>query len=556
MEHIISLLKDVISENSVLLTTAEQLVPYLRGTEGLEHFDDKRRFAFAAIKVSTIDDIKSLIRLANNCTDQDHSFSIYPICSGRNWGYGTSQPASVAKNTLILDLSELNKIELNQELGLATIQPGVTQQQLSDYVEQQGDKFIVPVSGAGPECSILSNAVERGYGITPHQDHFAAVNSIKGIWGSGLEFSSALSELDQSEEKIADKSFKWGLGPYLDGLFTQSNFGIVTEMTVRLAVRRDGFISFFVQVKEDAALERIVPVVRKILSDYEGIVGAINLMDKRRVMSMFADNPNGTSAHKVMEQAEVDVAAKKLDTPGWTIVGSLYGTEGVVKAAKKEIKKALKALNCKTMFSDELLLKTGSAVMPKLPNFLFNLSEKLRIAKEQVQSFQKGQAIMLGKPNKVALKLCYWRNPDLAKFNDGDQLSPGKDGCGLLWYAPLVPLTPSKVREFVDFIRSTCPKHNIEPFITLTNFHHDSVDSTIPIVFDLNNKQAVLDAHNCLKELVEEGLTRGFVSYRLNIDQQQWLLDGQTNFWQATDKIKQALDPNRVISPGRYNPSI
>lgn len=555
MEQIITLVKESISTNSQLLTTTEELAPYLRGTEGLEHFDDKRRTALAVVKVSATSDIKSLVDLANNCADKETSFSIYPICSGRNWGYGTSQPSSSAQNIVILDLSPLNNIELNEELGLVTLQPGVTQQQLSDYIEQRGDKFIVPVSGAGPECSILSNAVERGYGITPHQDHFAAVNSVKGIWGSGLEFSSALCDLDQTADKIADKSFKWGLGPYLDGLFTQSNFGIVTEMTIRLAVRRSGFISFFVQIKDDQALEQIVPLVRKILADYEGVVGAINLMDKRRVMSMFADNPNGTAAHKVMQQTDVDIAAQKLDTPGWTVVGSLYGTTGVVKAAKKEIKKILKAINCKTMFSDELLLKTGSAVMPKMPNFLFGLSEKLRIAREQVQSFQKGQEIMLGKPNKVALKLCYWRNPDLEKFNDPSKLSPGKDGCGLLWYAPLVPLTPTKVREFVDFIRTTCPKHNIEPFITLTNFHHDSVDSTIPIVFDLSNKQAVIDAHNCLKELVEEGLKRGFVSYRLNIDQQQWLLNGQTNFWQATDKIKQALDPKRVISPGRYNPT-
>ena len=554
MEQIITLVKESISTDSQLLTSSEDLKPYLRGTEGLEHFDEKRRSALAVVKVADVSDIKAVVNLANQCAEQDSNFSIYPICSGRNWGYGTSQPASSANNIIILDLSALNKIELNEELGLVTVQPGVTQKQLNEYIEQRGDRYLVPVTGAGPECSILSNAVERGYGITPHQDHFAAVNSVKGIWGSGLEFSSALTDLDQSDEKIADKSFKWGLGPYLDGLFTQSNFGIVTEMTIRLAVRRSGFISFFVQIKDDAALEQIVPVVRQILADYEGVVGAINLMDKRRVMSMFADNPNGTDAHKIMEQKDVDIAAKKLDTPGWTVVGSLYGTQGVVKAAKKEIKKILKSLDCKAMFSDELLLKTGAAVMPKMPNFLFELNEKFRIAKEQVQSFQKGQEIMLGKPNKVALKLCYWRNPDLKKFDNPDNFSPGKDGCGLLWYAPLVPLTPTKVREFVDFIRATCPKHNIEPFITLTNFHHDSVDSTIPIVFDLNNKQAVVDAHNCLRELVQEGLKKGFVSYRLNVDQQQWLLDSQSNFWQATDKIKQALDPNRVISPGRYNP--
>ncbi|HBY86870.1 MAG TPA: FAD-binding oxidoreductase, partial [Colwellia sp.] len=99
-----------------------------------------------------------------------------------------------------------------------------------------------------------------------------------------------------------------------------------------------------------------------------------------------------------------------------------------------------------------------------------------------------------------------------------------------------------------------CPKYNIEPFITFTNLKHDCVDSTIPIVFDLSNPQAVTDAHNCLKALVTEGLKKGFVPYRLNIDQQQWLLNKDTDFWQTVNKIKSSLDPYNILSQGRYNP--
>ncbi len=66
------------------------------------------------------------------------------------------------------------------------------------------------------------------------------------------------------------------------------------------------------------------------------------------------------------------------------------------------------------------------------------------------------------------------------------------------------------MREFIEFSRETCPKFNIEAFITFTNLKHDCVNSTIPIVFDLSNPHAVTNAHNCLKELVEEGLKKGF----------------------------------------------
>jgi 4-cresol dehydrogenase (hydroxylating) len=41
----------------------------------------------------------------------------------------------------------------------------------------------------------------------------------------------------------------------------------------------------------------------------------------------------------------------------------------------------------------------------------------------------------------------------------------------------------------------------------------------------------------------------------LNIDQQQYLLDKNSDFWQTTAQLKAVLDPNKVLSPGRYNPT-
>jgi 4-cresol dehydrogenase (hydroxylating) len=112
----------------------------------------------------------------------------------------------------------------------------------------------------------------------------------------------------------------------------------------------------------------------------------------------------------------------------------------------------------------------------------------------------------------------------------------------------------AEMKRYVSFIREMCPKYNIEPFITFTNLRHDCIDSTIPIVFDSSNPEAVKDAHDCLKELVLEGLKQGWVPYRLNIDQQQWLLDKDKPFWKAVQLLQDAFDPNNILSPGRYNP--
>jgi len=554
-QKLINLIKSVLKTDSHLSFDPQQLSPYMQGTEGFNDFENKRRQLKAVIKITHVSEIKTLLDLANQCAkDESLFFSLYPISTGNNWGYGTSQPAGLCNNIILLDLGHLTNIsQFDCELGLVTIEPGVTQQQLSDFLHQNNHDYMVPVTGAGPNCSILANALERGYGITPYTDHFTAVNSIEGYWANGTPYQSAINELDASEDKCVDKTFKWGLGPYLEGLFTQSNLGIVSQMTIRLAKKKAGFTSFFIQLDDDALLERIVPLIRQVLQDYEGIVGSINLMDQRRLLSMFAAPKYGNNLHQVMKAHDIKSLAKSFKTPSWTIVGSIYGSKAVVKVVKREIDSLFKQLPCKRIYSNSLNIVIADKVINTLPSWVINKIPPLSMLAEQLKSFNKGKEIMLGKPNKVALKLAYWRHKDAEHF-DKDKLSPGDDGCGLLWYAPLVTMKAKKMREFVEFIRETCPKYNIEPFVTFTNLKHDCVDSTIPIVFDLSNPQAVKDAHDCLKALVDGGLKKGFVPYRLNIDQQQWLLNKESNFWQTVNLLKDSLDPNNILSQGRYNP--
>src|SRR5207253_5916875 len=139
----------------------------------------------------------------------------------------------VTEGCVVLDLSGLDRIlDMDGEFGLVTVEPGVTQQRLHDHLARRGHPFLVPVTGAGPHCSLIGNALERGYGITPYADHFAAVTALQAVLPDGRLYRSALSELGGTE---VDRAFKWGIGPFLDGLFAQGSFGIVTQMTIALA---------------------------------------------------------------------------------------------------------------------------------------------------------------------------------------------------------------------------------------------------------------------------------------------------------------------------------
>lgn len=500
-----------------------------------------------AIVVKNVEIIAKILTLANNI-----GFHLFPVSTGNNWGYGSVQNIKTTKPCIILDLANLIKItSTSKELGLITLQPGVTQAMLYEFLSTEDWQYMTPVTGAGPSCSILSNALERGYGITPRTDHFLAVNALKAYLPHpqlcNTLYQSATSHMDGSNNDFIDKTYKWGLGPYLDGIFTQSNLAIVTEMTIRLAPKPKHFSTFYLQIQDPNNFENIVELIRDFLQEFEGIVGSINLMDKSRLVSMTAQNPNSPEKHVVMTDEQISDIRSKKRLPEWMVVGSLYGPKPIVEFAKKRFKRSASSIG-KIYFSDSLLMKLAKAFTKlPLPNNSF-----INSIKEQLNSLDEGMEIMQGKPNQVALPLAYWRNPRVTP-DKSQRLLPDKDQCGLLWYAPLLPMLPSKLKLFVQFIRKTTPKFGIEPLITFTNLRHDCIDATVPLVFDLHNIAAVEFAHQCLNELIIEGAKLGYVPYRLDTNQQT-KLDPQAVFWKTTSLIKQAIDPNNVISPGRYNP--
>lgn len=536
-------LKSLVKENADVLPYSES------NTSGTEGF---KRDVACIVRPITLGVIQELIKFAGSVVNTPNQFSLYPISSGKNWGYGSSMPSTVEEKVVLLDLCALNDITyFDEENGVISIQPGVTQSALFEYLSSKQTSYMVPVTGAGPTTSILSNALERGYGITPIADHFTSVMSIKGFLADGSFYQSSLQCMSDmangdNSECYVDKTFKWKHGPYLDGIFTQSGNMIVTEITLSLARVKPAFDSFYMRFFDKESFNNAYAVVKEIFHNLEGVVGSINLMDKRRVAAMVADNPQGCGNHKVMTDEQVDAISKHYDVPEWTLVGTVYGTHSVAKAAKSDIKKIAKGKADQVLFSSDLLVRLGQVVTRRLSLPI------LDSAREQLEKLSAGMEVMQGKPSQVALPLAYWRNPRV-RPDKSRLMNPAKDGCGLLWYAPLVPAKVSSMRAFIEMVRSITPKYNIEPMITFTNLSGISTDSTIPIVFDLENPQAVEDAHACLQALFDEGLKQGFIPYRLNI-QQQLELNANSTFWKTAGKIAHALDPAGIISPDRYNP--
>ncbi len=446
----------------------------------------RRRIAGAVLAGST-EDVAATVRLAN-----EHRVGLYPISTGHNWGYGSANP--VADDCVIVDLSAMNAVlALDAELGVVTVQPGVTQGLLRRHLDERGLDFLVPVHGGGPTCSLVGNALERGYGITPITDHFAAVTSLTAVLANGEVYRRAL---DAAGAAAADRVFKWGVGPYLDGLFTQGACGIVTEMTLALARRPRRIEAFYFWVKEDAQLEEAVGRVRDVLRTYPGVAGSVNLMDVRRVLSMMVPFPRDEVPRGgTMPDDLIRRLAAPRGVTAWTGAGALYGDERVVRAARAGIKELLRPIASRLVFMTMPKLRRLRQVVGLLPRRwgggLLGMIDVVIGA----------QAVLEGNPSEVALPLAYWKSGK--PRSAGPDLDPAADGCGVMWYAPLVPMKPETVRRYVETVRAVCPRHGVEPLITLTSVSERCFDSTVPILFNRADADEAGRAERCYAELVE-----------------------------------------------------
>jgi FAD/FMN-containing dehydrogenase len=499
---------------------------------------DLRRAIPAVLLPKSAEQVAAVVRIA-----VDAGIPLYPISTGNNWGYGTANP--VRDGCVIVDLSGMRRIrEMDAETGVVTLEPGVTQRGLREFLDEHSLEFLVPVSGAGPDCSIVGNALERGYGITPYADHFAAVMGIEAVLPDGALYRTPLAELGGA---AVDRAFKWGVGPYLDGIFSQGSFGIVTAMTIALAPTPERIEGFFFGIEDDANLEAAVRAVRQALRDATGTVGSINLMNRRRVLSMLEPYPSSRRGRdELIPEAELEEMARRNQVMAWTGAGAIYGSAEMVRAARRMIRKALARVGRRLVFLTPQRTQGLLRFSRRLPGFLGRRAEHMLAPVERVLQ------LLAGAPSNIALPLSYWRSGRLP--TPGEPMNPARDGCGLLWYSPLVPMSPEQVRRYTALVESICRRWGIEPLITLTSLSDRCWDSTVPILFDKTNAGDLERAWGCYTALFDAGRANGFIPYRAHVALMDQFIRDDSPYWQTVARIKKAIDPAGIISPGRYAP--
>lgn len=486
----------------------------------------------AILRPGSREEVQSCVRIANR-----HGVALYPISSGKNWGYGSRLPA--ADKCALLDLSRMNRIlDFSEDLAYVTVEPGVSQRQLFEFLASKKSSLWMDSTGASPECSLIGNTMERGFGHTPYGDHFANVCGFEVVLPTGERIETGFGSLPNAK---AAQAYRWGVGPVLDGLFTQSNLGIVTRMTIWLMPAPAYTQAFFFQCASEEDLGRVVEALRPLKLNGT-LRSSVHIGNDYKVLNGLGQYPwDKTDGQTPLMPRQMRAISKEMKFGRWNGSGGLYGTKAQVKEARRLVRQALRGNVTRLQFLDDRLLRIA-ARFTRPYRWLTGLD-----LKRTLEIVKPVYGLIKGIPTEKPMASCYWRlrkpvpaNPD-----------PDRDGCGLLWCAPVAPSVGSSVLSMTALAEDILLAHGFEPMISLTLTTDRAVTCVVSISYDRQVHGEDARAMQCYRELLDRMTAAGFYSYRLGIQAKQ-LLDPATPYGQLLATLKDALDPNHILAPGRY----
>jgi 4-cresol dehydrogenase (hydroxylating) len=493
------------------------------------------RVIAAVVQPGSVEEVQRVVAIAN-----EYNVKLYPISTGNNWGYGSANP--VRDNNVIVDLSRMNRIlEVNTELAYAVIEPGVTQQQLYERLSSEKTGLMMDPTGSGPNCSILGNTVERGYGISPYGDHFASLCGMEVVLANGQILRTGFGHFESSTSTY---TYKYGVGPYLDGLFTQSNLGIITSIGVWLMPEPEHFEACYFSCEHEHDLGSLIDAVRWLLL-HRVVKGTINIVHRNRALTMLTQYPwEQMSGKTPLSEAVFLKMAKQRKVGAWNGVTALYGTREEVAAARSVIKRVLRGKITQINFITDQRLR----LIERFPNMLGFIT-RMHIA-EMIKVLKPSYGILRGIPAEVSLPTPYWRMKTPVPTGN---INPARDNCGLIWFAPILPMKKEDAEEFIRIIRPIFARYGFEDCITFTAVNSRSFDCTLPILYDRTEAEEAQRAHKCYEALLKQCMNKGYLPYRLGIQSMAYVVEKDDVFWDVMEKLKGCLDPRDVLSPGRYS---
>ncbi|WP_031464959.1 FAD-binding oxidoreductase [Sciscionella sediminilitoris] len=472
-----------------------------RGDYGVSELPGGDRVPAAVVRPGSTAEVQALVRLAN-----EHRTPLHPISTGRNIGLGAA--VAVREGTVLVDLgARMNRIlEFDETLQYVVVEPGVSYRQLYAAIQDSGAPLMCDTTSGPADGSPLGNTMDKGAGYTPAADHFGNSCGLEVVLGDARILRTGDGAVPGSRTwHLA----KYGLGPFLDGLFLQSNYGIVTRMGIWLMRRPPIIRSFFFTFPEDEDLAEIADLARDLR--FDGTVPtAIKATGDLYALAAQIPYPyESTGAGGFLPDAVRRRLHREHGIGAWIVSGAVYG------AGEQDIAARLGKVR-------EAFLASGKA--SHIPH---EEAVQRPILKIHTDTYS-------GVPTDEEQKMAGWK------------------GGGIASLTPSTPLLGQVAASHQRQSREILNRNGLDACIDYILAGRAS-RALHSVLFDRADPGERDRAARACRELREHYAGIGYPIGRAPADMQQDEMAARDPVFRAVlGELKQVLDPGGVLSPGRY----
>jgi 4-cresol dehydrogenase (hydroxylating) len=490
-----------------------------------------RQRVLAILRPANAAEVAASLRIASA-----HRVAVHPISKGKNWGYGSRVPPR--DQSVIVDLGRMNRIQgYDEELGHVIVEPGVTPRQLAEFLIANRSSYVLPVNGGSPEISILANTLERGNAGGLYGERFAHVCALEVVLSTGEIIHTGFDRFADAHAAHCDR---YGVGPALDGLFSQSNMGIVTRATMWLARRAADFMSVEVFVKHEDKLAGVVDAVRELQRD--NLVHAVGFSNDYRDMAAAQQYPFKESGNELpLPERLLARARERWFGARWWGSMSVYSSSyGEALARQVSIRRRLAGHADRVVILDRAVLGAARLARKSLKHIGLDVAGFV----ENV-----GRTNDLRLPGQAGLRTAYWRKR--SPMPDGADLD--RDRCGVVWCAAAIPFLGRHVVEASRLAVETIKKFGFEPQLSALAMNERSGRLLALLAYDRDEPGEDERALACHDAVMSTLAGAGYPPFRLGIQSLGALPVARDDYAAVMARLKRALDPADVLSPGRYD---
>jgi (+)-pinoresinol hydroxylase len=499
-------------ENAVgkeFVFTSEEDVELYRDSYSPFWHEEQDPIPSAAVAPDRVEQVQAAVKIANT-----YKIPLWTISTGKNLGYGGSAP--LLSGSVVLDLKRMDRVlEVNDKNHYALVEPGVSYFDLYRYIQDRGLKVWIDVPDPG-WGSLIGNALDRGGGYTPMRDHFDAHCGMEVVLANGEILRTGMGALPGA---LTWQQYRYGFGPYVDGIFSQSNYGVVTKMGFWLLPEPEGYKSGAVGVPRHDDLVPLVETLNYLMNS--NLVQGTTTIGSPLLMSRAARTASGGGSALVMSPGgpsveELERIGREQNLAYWNCEMNFYGPPRVVEAQWEYAKERYSAIPGATFAERETYQRPFHSNDPdKLPKRQFGI-------------------------------------PSLTIFG-----MMGRSE-GHMWFSPIIPMTGEAVFQAQKVFGQAYHDMGVpainQIFVFPSSFFPRSfvILCGFPIYHDVEKNQK---SREVFKGLVKAAAENGWGEYRTHTA----FMDTVSNVYSYNDHslrrfqetIKDAVDPNGILSPGR-----